>query len=375
MTIHTDPNSAHAIYSMSSGGRWAKEGGCTASAEAIAMLPPQESGEEAEEGTAAHTELERRLGKLNGEFVYPATMPIADVDPEHPAAYAVAMMIAFIRKLPPGRMWVEQRVALSDQIWGTSDIQHWQEETGILTTADLKNGQRAVDPDKEQLRLYGAAGMFTHKLPVKWLRYVVVQPYDWRPFVPRVKQHIESAESLHAWASRVYAIPRSPKSFTAGEHCRDCPLFGKCDASIDMLSNFGAVINGLVSPEAVRPEQVALFLSLEKPITDQVKKFKSHWEKLALKTEQPPPGMKLVTTAPHRKWIDVAAARAAVIEKCGVDALDPPTPAQAEELGVDVSKLADRPKGGPALAFDSDKRKPWRASAAEMFQNVPGVLK
>lgn len=376
MTIHTDPNTAHAIYSMSSGGRWAGEDKCTASPEAIAMLPPQESGEEAEEGTAAHTELERRLGKLNGEFVDPATMPIADVDPEHPAAYSVAMMIAYIRQLPPGRMWVEQRVKLNEQIWGTADVQHWQEETGILTIPDLKNGQRAVDPDKEQLRLYGGASMFTHNLPVKWFRFVVVQPFDWRPFVPRVKQHIEGVDSLYAWASQVATIPRSLKVFRVGDHCRDCPLFGKCDASIDMLSNFGAVINGLVSPETVRPDQVALFLALEKPITDQIKKFKSHWEKLALKTEKPAPGMKLVETNPHREWIDVEAAKQAIYDAKGIEALEPPTPAQAEKLGVDISTLARKPKGGPALAFENDKRKPWAPkTAAEMFQNVPGVTK
>lgn len=377
MTIHTDPNAAHAIYSMSSGGRWAGEDKCTASAEAIAMLPPQESGEEAEAGTEAHTELERRLGKLNGEFVDPATMPIADVDPEHPAAYSVAMMIAYIRQLPPGRMWVEQRVKLNEQIWGTADVQHWQEETGILTIPDLKNGQRAVDPDKEQLRLYGAASMFTHNLPVQWFRFVVVQPFDWRPFVPRVKQHVESVDSLYAWASKVAAIPRGPKVFRAGDHCRDCPLFGKCEASIDMLSNFGAVINGLVSPEAVRPDQVALFLALEKPITDQIKKFKAHWEKVALRDQTPPPGMKIVATAPHRAWTNPDAAKALIVEKLGAAALDVPTPAQAIERGLPestVHEMAPRPPGGPALAFASDKRKPFvRKSAQEMFASVPGV--
>lgn len=371
MTIHTAPNAQHAIYSMSSGHRWAKENGCTASAEAISMLPPQEPGEEAEEGTEAHKELERRLGPLKGDFVDPATMPIAPIDPDHPAAYSVAMMIAYVRQLPPGRVWVEQRVKLSEQIWGTADVQHWHESSSTLTIPDLKNGQRAVDPDKEQLRLYGAASMFTHNLPVKWFRFVVVQPFDWRPFVPRVKQHVESVDSLYAWASRVAAIPGSAKTFNVGDHCRDCPLFGKCDASIDMLSLFGAVIAGFVSPEKVRPEQVALFLALEKPITDQIKNFKKHWETKSLKTNTPPPDMKFVETNPHREWIDVAAARAAVIAKCGVNALEPPTPAQAEKLGVDVSSLARKPKGGPALAFANDKRKDWKpTSGAEMFASV-----
>jgi hypothetical protein len=252
--------------------------------------------------------------------------------------------------------------------------------TGILTIVDYKNGQRAVDVEEnEQLRIYAAASMFTHKLPVKWIRYVVVQPNDWRPFVPRVKQWHEPVADLYAWAEKVAAIPRGSKSFNAGEHCRDCPLFGKCDASIDMLSNFGAVINGLVSPETVRPDQVALFLALEKPITDQIKKFKTYWEKAALKSDAPPPGMKLVTTTPHRAWKDPDAARKLLLEQIGTSALDVPTPAQAIERGLPeatVHEMAPKPKGGPALAFANDKRKTWAPQTAqEMFSGVPGVAK
>jgi hypothetical protein len=44
--------------------------------------------------------------------------------------------------------------------------------------------------------------------------------------------------------------------------------------------------------------------------------------------------MKIVTTRPHRAWIDVDKARDAVMAVAGVKALDPPTPAQAEKLGV-----------------------------------------
>jgi hypothetical protein len=55
----------------------------------------------------------------------------------------------------------------------------------------------------------------------------------------------------------------------------------------------------------------------------------------------------------------------------GVKALDPPTPAQAEKLGVVLDGLADRPEGGPALAFASDKRPEWKQrTAAEMFKGV-----
>jgi hypothetical protein len=373
MTVHTDPNAAHAVYAPSSAHRWVH---CTASAEAIATLPPQEEGEEAAEGTAAHEEIERVLGPYSGAGLgwwleNPATL-IAPLDRDHPAAYGIALLLSYVRGLTPGHLWIEQRVALNEQIWGRCDVAHWEAETGVLTIVDYKNGQRAVDVEEnEQLRIYAAASMFTHNLPVKWIRYAVVQPNDWRPFVPRVKQWVEPVEDLYNWAGKVAAIPKGPKSFVAGDHCRDCPLFGKCSASVDMLRDLSAVIAGLIEPGQVRPEQVALFMACQKPIEDQFKKFAKHWEALALKTETPPPGMKLVKTAPHRAWLDEEAAKQAVFAAKGIEGLAAPTPAQAEKMGVDVSTLSHKPEGGPALAFASDKRKEWtRKSAAEMFAGI-----
>jgi len=371
MNVHVSNHSAHAVYAPSSAHRWTQ---CTASAEAIASLGEQEEGEAAAEGTAAHEEIERVLGQIDETWkhAWGDTGGVEAIDPEHPAAYGVALVVDYVRKLPPGRLWIEQRVHLTEHIWGRCDVAHWDDATSTLTIVDYKNGQRAVDADEnEQLRIYGAGSIYTHKLPAKWVRYVVVQPNDWRPFVPRVKQWVESADALYAWANKVAAIPLGKLEFTAGEHCRDCPLFGKCGASLDMLSNFGAVIAGLVSPEQVRPEQIALFMALEKPITDQIKKAKTVWEKAALKGNIPP-GMKLVRTTKHRAWIDEDAARAAILAAHGPDVLAVPTPAQVEKLGgVDVETLSEKPEGGPALAFESDKRALWEPPSAEkMFAGV-----
>lgn len=363
MTIHTDPNASHAVYAPSSAHRWTV---CTASAEAISKLPEQEEGEEAAEGTAAHEEIERCM---QGAW--------SPVDPEHPAAYGVALVLDYVRQLPPGRLWIEQRVALTDQIWGRCDVAHWDDSDQVLTIVDYKNGQRAVDVEEnEQLRIYAAASMFSHKLPVKWIRYVVIQPNDWRPYVPRVKQWHEPVADLYAWAEVVAAIPRGSKKFVAGDQCRDCPLFGKCEASLDMLTNVGALVSGLVQPDKIRPEQVAGLLAMQKPIEDCYKKFKKYWESQALKTGVAPAEMKLVTATKYRVWLDESVARKAIFEKFGIEKLSPPTPAQAEDMGLDISDLADRPQGGPALAFANDKRKSWAPkSAAEMFKGVAGVAR
>jgi hypothetical protein len=327
---------------------------CTASAEAIAALGEQEEGDAAKEGTEAHNELEACLkGEQDGSD-----------------NYGVSLFLDYFRQLAPGRRFIEHRVMLTPQIWGRLDSGDWNEESATVTIGDLKNGFVGVDAEEnEQLRIYAAALIMQHKLPARWIRYAIVQPNDFRP-VPRVKQWMESADSLHAFATKAAAIPQGPKSFVAGEHCRYCPLFGRCQASSDLIAQLATVLQH--APGEVRPDQVATFKALEKPIADFFKAIDKISTKRALEGTTIA-GMKLVTAQKNRAWTNEAAARAAVVEKLGVGVLKLPTPAQAEAEGMDVSGLADRTDGAPVLAFESDKRSDWKVrSVTEMFSNVKG---
>lgn len=357
--MNAQPHALHATYAPSSAHRWTV---CTASAAAISTLGEQEEGAAAKKGTAAHEELERVLG--GGE-----------PDADHASSYAVALAIAYIAGLPKGEMWVEERVRLSDQIWGRCDVAHWHAESETLTIVDLKDGFVGVDAEEnEQLRIYAAASIATHKLPAKWIRLVVVQPNDFRP-LPRVKQALESAADLDAWAQGVSEIPNGPLTFKAGDHCRYCPLFGRCEATRDLLGQLAVMLQH--TPEEIRPDQVALVSALKRPIEDWFKSLDKAATKAAL-AGSVPDGMKLVTSVKHRSWNDEAAARREIVSHLGVEALSPPTPAQAEKLGMDkaaVATLADTPDGGPALAFASDKRKPWTPKTVEsMFAGVAANL-
>jgi len=359
--------SEHAIYAPSSAHRWTH---CTASASAISKLPEQETGEAAAEGTVAHEEIERLLGELNYQCVDVNNLPFALPEPNHahPAAYGIALVVDFVRQLPTGTWWIEQRVRLTDDIWGRCDVAHWHPETETLTIVDYKNGYVDVQAERnEQLQIYAAASIFTHNLPAKWIRHVVVQPNSFMP-VARVKQWIQSAADLYEFAKVAAAVPTCELTFTAGEHCRYCPLFGQCPASTDVLVNLSPMLAN--PPDGVPAHQVATFKACEKPIADWFKALDKDQTKKAI-AGSVPDGMKLVTAQTRRAWKDEAAARAAVIEAKGVGALVPPTPAQAEKLGIDVSDLASAPPGGPALAFESDVRKEWKPqSAEEMFGSV-----
>jgi hypothetical protein len=368
----TNETAAHAIYAPSSAHRWSI---CTASAPALAALPEQEEGEEAAEGTEAHEEIERILGPWASSNY---TVPPGALDPDHPAAYGIALLIDYVRKLPGGRLWVEQRVRLTDDIWGRCDVAHWHEESATLTIVDYKNGYVDVDAVKnEQLRIYGASSIYTHKLPAKWVRYVVVQPNSFMP-VPRVKQWIESSDALFAFANEVAKVPALPldqRKFVFGSaQCRDCRMFGLCPPTKDLLLHLSTALNK--PAEEVTPEKAGLFLAAEKPIEHWFKALYKSTTKAALGGASVP-GMKVVTSTKHREWKDTAAARDAVVAAYGVVALSPPTPAQAEKLGMpeaDVTKLSHKPDGGPALAFESDKRPAFvRKTGAEMFAGVGGA--
>ena len=359
---------AHAVYAPSSAYRWTR---CTASAEGIAnsgaVLDITEG--EDEEGTEAHSEIERLLRPLAeyglAEFI---------IDPFHPAFLGIGLMFDYVRQLVNGRsagdrIWIEERVALTDQIWGRPDVIYWDAIGYILTVADYKNGHVGVDAERnEQLRIYAAAIIATHKLPAKYIRYAIVQPNDFRP-VPRIKQWSEPYADLYAFAMQVATIPHGPKTFTPGEHCTYCPLFGKCQPTRDMLRDLSALIAGLMAPEEVTPEQRAMFLICEKPIEDAFTHAKKAWKTLLLK-DQVLPGLMLVESTKHRAWNNPVAAKALVLEKLGVDGLKLPTPAQAIEAGLDeetVHAMAPRPPGTPVLAFANDKRTPWKRDAHSMF--------
>lgn len=373
MNAHTPPPppgapeyAAHAVYAPSSAHRWIP---CTASASAIAQLGELESGQEAEQGTAAHEEIERVLGPCAGEYSALNAPGIKQaIDSEHPAAYGVALVVDYVCKLPPGKMWIEQRVRLTDEIWGRCDVAHWDEVTATLTIVDYKNGFVNVEAkDSEQLQIYAAGSIYTHDLPAKWIRLCVVQPNSIVPG-PRIKQHVMSAESLFTFAQRVAAIPIGPLTFVAGEQCKYCPLIGRCPASADVLPHLGTAM--AFAPEEVPADKVAMFLAMKKPVIDWFSSLEKAQTKAAL-AGKVAPGMKVVQTTTKRAWLDEDVARKLIVERFGVNALDPPTPAQAEKLGLDVSKLAAAPPGGPALAFESDKRPTWESkSVTEMFAGV-----
>lgn len=342
----------HAIYAPSAAHTWMR---CTASAQAIGYSGKDESGDEADEGTAAHSEIDRILGAL---VEIRADEPVLEyvknvLNYEHPALIGIALFCGFVAKLPPGRIFVEQKVTLTDLIWGRCDLAHWDEVSRVLTIIDYKNGFIDVQAkENEQLQIYGAASIYTHNLPAKWVRLVVVQPNSFIPG-PRVKQWVVSAEELHAFATRAAAVPKLEPTFTAGSHCRYCPMFGQCPATRDILAHVATML--AYPAKRVPAEMIGRFMVCKRPIEDWFKALEKHGLQLAVNGTVPE-NMTLVKGTTKRAWIDAEKARDAIFAQFGVKGLDAPTPAQAEKLGFDVSTLSTKPPGPPVLAFESDNR-------------------
>lgn len=369
--------SEHAVYAPSSAHRWLE---CTASATAIAALGDSAESllgeDEREDGEAAHFEIERILGPYSGDGhgLWLEKDSMLAVDNDHPAAYGIALVIKYVCGLAPGTLWIEQRIRLTDKIWGRCDVAHWCDAESVLTIIDYKNGFVNVEAERNaQLRCYAAGSIYTHKLPAKWIRYVVVQPNSFLP-VPRVKQWVESADDLFKFAEHAAAIPDGPLTFTAGEQCTYCPMFGRCPASRDVLVRLGVALAN--APDAIPLGQVALFMAMRKPIEDWFKAADKAQTKNALAGRMPP-GMKLVATQKHRAWKDglVDRLKESIAAEHGVKALELPTPAQAEKQNLlsvgKVAEYSERPDGGPALAFENDKRPKWEPKSVEkMFAPV-----
>jgi hypothetical protein len=161
---------------------------------------------------------------------------------------------------------------------------------------------------------------------------------------------------------------------TAGDRCffnGDGPIAdssgqaGKGRRNVRWSSNFGESFKA----------QWALFAACEKPIKDWFAAGYKAQTKAAL-AGKVPPGMKLVQTQTKRAWLNDEWARDFVVTRFGVDALEAPSPAQVEKLGAtkkEIEGLVTRPEGGPALAFQSDKRPTWaRKTGAEMFGSLVG---
>lgn len=226
MTALLRPSAAH---------RW---GNCAGSY-VMEQAYPEDDGEEARLGTAAHyyvTEaLEGRVWPVG--HITPNGVPIDDEMIECGAAF-----IAYGQTLGVPR-WVERRVTMHTSIHplceGTPDLYHVDHTQHRLVVADYKYGHRYVDPYRnEQLCAYVAGvceaeGISRDAFKGWSVELVVIQPRNyhasgpvrtWRAVGIVVWQVIDYLRESAGWATSGDADTET------GDHCRDCSARHACPA-------------------------------------------------------------------------------------------------------------------------------------------------
>lgn len=329
---------SHASFAPSSAARWLL---CPASAILSASLPNPES-EASAEGTRVHKLIEEAIGGT----------PVPSHENET-VTYGIELVLDFVRKLG-GNVLPEQKVVLSDDVWGTVDV--LQPLPGVTTILDYKNGAMDVQAaGNAQLMTYAAGALEQHG-PSKHYRLVIVQPNSRTAGdMPDVKQSIVALEDVEAHRDRVLEAVRRGLGGEAphpGRHCRYCPAFGNCDATRETVGRILAAVR--FHPSEIPDRLAGDILRTLRGLDD----FRKGLEKDVMKRfagGATIEGVNIGTTSAHRKWSDERMAVTELMQLYGVNGVDPVTPATAEKMGQAGKELAGRlafkPPGNPSLKY------------------------
>lgn len=361
---------AHALLSASSASRWLV---CPPSAVA-AELYPKKSTEYTREGTLAHevAELAARSRLVSMDvsdlFAGKSNIPAEMVD----CASGYADYIQEQIRGEDRMLFLEQRVDFSSWVpdgFGTADCIVIQDKT--LDVIDYKYGKGVAVSAEEnpQMKLYGLGALneYGFACDVETVRLHIYQPR-----INNVSVFTLSAADLLKWGEEIKPIAvqaaKGEGEMKSGAHCRFCPHAGACPelarASTRTVESFG----GKVAVPTLAPWQVADILKSEPIISAWLKAVKER-AMACLMNGETIPGYKLVAGKSTRSWADELEV-GKILEGAGYTREDYTTtellsPA-AMEKALGKKRVADllsgqvlTNSGGPAVAPESDKRKPF----------------
>jgi hypothetical protein len=162
---------------------------------------PESDSEYAGEGTRAHALAERWLLMHLAQH---GASPTFTTPEEIEMAKHIKVYIDECRGLvvKGAGVFVEKKVSVNAEVYGTADFIAWHPSTAVLYVRDLKYGAGvSVSVEKNvQLRIYALAALMTMKLPAKAVNVGIVQPRYDHPdgFVRSVSFDTTELLDLHA---------------------------------------------------------------------------------------------------------------------------------------------------------------------------------
>lgn len=385
-----EDNKAHAILSASSAHKWLV---CTPSARLEEQFPNKTS-EYMQEGTLAHAIAEfkvrssflepttkttqtRRLNKFKKEEGFQEEMI------KHTDIYLDFIKEESLKTNAKPFISVEQKVDFSNYVpegFGTADCIMISGD--MLHIIDFKYGKgvKVEAEDNPQMKLYALGAISAYGLfyPLKNIKMSIVQPR-----IDNISSYEMPKEQLLEWGEKIIK-PQAQKAFAGigdyvqGEHCRFCRAKGACEfrakENMKVVEEIQSSYNGTITNA-----ELGEMLTKTDGIEQWIKDIKAYALELALKGEQIK-GWKAVEGKSNRKIIDIDKAFE-ILESNGYEEalLYEKVPLTLTKLEKVVGKIKlsevigdyiEKPKGAPTLVKESDKREPYRVSAAEEFGGI-----
>lgn len=382
-----EDNKAHAILSASSAHKWLI---CTPSARLEEQFPDKTS-EYMKEGTLAHAIAEfkvrsyfleaiskttqtRRLNKFKKEEGFQAEML------EHTDTYLNFLKEEALKTNAKPFITVEQKVDFSNYVpegFGTADCIMISGDTLHIIDFKYGKGVKVEAENNPQMKLYALGAISTYGLfyPIKYIKMSIVQPR-----IDNISSYEIPIEPLIDWGEKIVK-PQAQKAFAGigdyvqGEHCRFCRAKGACEfrakANMKVVEEIQSSYNGTISND-----ELGEMLTKTDGIEQWIKDIKSYALELVLKGEQVK-GWKAVEGKSNRKITDTDKAfeileangyeEALLYEKVPLTLTKLEKVIGKTKLSEAIGDYIEKPKGAPTLVKESDKREPYRISAAEEF--------
>lgn len=367
--------SGHAKLSPSAAERWMTCPGSIVLSEGI----EGRTSPFAQEGTRAH---EMAEALLRGGPVQQSLLP--DDAEQHVAVY-----VDHVRGLG-GRLHIEQRVEVNDQVYGTADAVVWQEAERHLHIVDLKYGAGvAVEVvGNLQLKIYALATLLTFHYAAEKVTATIVQPRCPHSDGPVRSVTFDAIDLLDFHADLEDAVGVVRDAVAHGEPnllgngflvpsekgCRWCLAAPKCPALKAKAQDMARQAFAPGEPYDVAELARTLdFLPILEGWIKNTREFAYGEAEKGVSI----PDWKLVEKRPTRKWRDEAAVPQALsVYLQHVDLYERKlvTPAAVEKMlakeqrGV-LDELTTKESSGHTLVHASDKRPAVQVDARSAFAN------